>query len=106
MTVTQFDLYAMGAIALFAIGLHGLIACRHLLRKVIAFNLTGSGVFMLLVSFARRVEGDYDPVPQAMVLTGIVVTFAATALAVSLILRVHAETGRTALDQSDPSPPQ
>jgi multicomponent Na+:H+ antiporter subunit C len=31
-----------------------------------------------------------DPVPQAMVITGLVVAFSATALAVALLLRLHA----------------
>jgi multicomponent Na+:H+ antiporter subunit C len=33
-----------------------------------------------------------------MVITGIVVAFAASALAVALILRLHAESGRVTLD--------
>ena len=38
-----------------------------------------------------------DPVPQALVITGIVVAFSATALAVALLLRLLHETGRTTL---------
>ena len=38
-----------------------------------------------------------DPVPQALVITGIVVAFAATALAVALLLRLFQETGRASL---------
>ena len=38
-----------------------------------------------------------DPVPQAMVITGIVVAFAATALAIALVLRLFEETGRVTL---------
>jgi len=99
--ITQYDVYALGALALFSIGLHGMIVCRHLVRKVIALNFAGSGVFMLIVSFARRVPEAVDPVPQAMVLTGIVVAFAATAFALALVLRIYRETGRAALDQGD-----
>ena len=101
-SITQYDIYALGAIALFAIGLHGIIVCRHLVRKVIALNFAGSGVFMLLVAFARRVPDGLDPVPQAMVLTGIVVAFAATAFALALVLRVYRESGRAVLDKDDP----
>jgi len=36
-----------------------------------------------------------DPVPQAMVITGIVVAFAGTAMAVAPLMRYHALTGRT-----------
>ena len=38
-----------------------------------------------------------DPVPQAMVITGIVVAFAASALAIALVLRLFQETGRVTL---------
>jgi multicomponent Na+:H+ antiporter subunit C len=38
-----------------------------------------------------------DPVPQALVITGLVVAFAATALAVALLLRLFQETGQTTL---------
>jgi len=38
-----------------------------------------------------------DPVPQAMVITGIVVAFSATALAVALMLRLFQLSGRIAL---------
>ena len=44
-----------------------------------------------------------DPVPQAMVITGIVVAFSATALAVALLLRLFQETGRATLNPDDPA---
>ena len=40
-----------------------------------------------------------DPVPQALVITGIVVAFAATALAVALLLRLSEEASRGGLDR-------
>ena len=39
-----------------------------------------------------------DPVPQAMVITAIVVAFAATAMAIALVLRLLQETGRSTLN--------
>ncbi len=83
------------------LGLYGLIVNPQPLRKVLAFNLIGSGVFLLFGIVARRGAGAgfvADPVPQAMVITGIVVAFAASALAVALILRLQDETGRVTLD--------
>ena len=52
----------------------------------------GSGAFLVLVGFAQR-DGTADPVPQAMVLTGIVVAVAATALALALLRRLHVLDG-------------
>ena len=73
----------------------------HPLRKILAFNLLGSGVFLMFGVIARKGAAAglaADPVPQAMVITGIVVAFSATALAVALLLRLFQETGRATLD--------
>lgn len=90
-------LYALTGIGLFVLGLHGLIVHTHLLRKILAFNIMGSGVFLLMVALAHRTAQTPDPVPHAMVITGIVVAVSATALALALILRLHAMTGQTDL---------
>lgn len=86
---------------LVGLGLYSLIVNPAPLRKLLAFNLVGSGVFLVLGIVARRgATGPFpfDPVPQAMVITGIVVAFAASALAVALILRLSQEAGRATLD--------
>lgn len=78
-----------GAI-LVGVGLYGVILQASWLRKIIAFNVLSSGVFLLYGIVARRgATGDLlrDPVPQALVITGIVVAFSGTALAVALLLR-------------------
>ena len=81
-------LYALGGGLLFVLGLGGMILLGQPLRKILAFNLMGSGAFLVLVGLAQR-DGVADPVPQAMVLTGIVVSVAATALALALLRRLH-----------------
>lgn len=81
-------LYALGGVLLFVLGLGGMILLSQPLRKILAFNLMGSGTFLVLVGLAQR-DGVADPVPQAMVLTGIVVAVAATALALALLRRLH-----------------
>lgn len=87
--LTGLHLYA-GA-GLFALGFYGLIAAASLLRKIIALNVMANGVFLVFVATAARTGGDApDPVPQAMVLTGIVVAVCATALALVLAERVRA----------------
>lgn len=91
-------LFALVGVALFCLGLYALIVHAHLLRKILAINVMGSGVFLVLAALAKR-TGDAapDPVPHAMVITGIVVAVAATAFALMLMLRVVAETGRAEL---------
>ncbi len=93
-------LYALTGIGLFILGLYSLIVQAHLIRKIMALNIMGSGVFLVLVGLGGPTSNTLpDPVPQAMVLTGIVVAIAATALALTLVLRVQAETGRTDLPE-------
>jgi multicomponent Na+:H+ antiporter subunit C len=101
LTATLFGLCASGLIGL---GLYGLIVHPQPLRKILSFNLLGGGVFLLFGVVARRGAAagmSADPVPQAMVITGIVVAFAATALAVALLLRLFAVSGAATLGSDD-----
>lgn len=98
-------LFGLCAAALIGIGLYGLIVNPHPLRKILAFNVVGSGVFMLFGAIARRGAAagmGGDPVPQALLITGIVVAFSATALAVALLLRLFAATGSVTLASDVP----
>ncbi|WP_135467290.1 cation:proton antiporter subunit C [Crenalkalicoccus roseus] len=94
-------LYGLTGAALVGIGLYGLIVRRHALRRLLAFNLLGSGVFLLFGAVAERAGPGGDPVPHAMIITGIVVALAATALGVALVLHLARETGR-----AEPDPPE
>lgn len=94
-------LFGFAAAALAGLGLFGLVADPAPLRKLLAFNLLGTGVFLMFGVVARRGAAaglGADPVPQALVITGLVVTFAATALAVVLLGQLFASTGETLLD--------
>ena len=82
--------YALTGIGLFTLGLRGALLRRSLLGRVIAINVCGAGVFMLLVAIAYRGPGqDPDALPHALVLTGIVVAVSATALALALGRRLR-----------------
>lgn len=77
--------YGLTGAALFALGLRGALLRRSLLGRVLAINICGAGVFLLFITLAYRGPGlPADPVPHALVLTGIVVAVSATALALAL----------------------
>ncbi len=102
-TATVFGL--CGAMAA-GLGLYGVIADPRPLRKILAFNLLSSGVFLLFGVVARRgavAAFSGDPVPQALVITGIVVAAAGTALAVALLLRLFEASGSVALGADAPT---
>ena len=85
-------LYAAAGGLLAVLGLGAVVLLEQLLRRILACNIMGSGIFLVLVGLAQR-DGTADPVPQAMVLTGIVVAVAATALALTLTRRWYALSG-------------
>lgn len=99
--MTNAFFYALAGIGLFMLGLHALVVYAHLLRKILAVNIMGSGVFLVFVALARRSETisetASDPVPHAMVITGIVVAVSATALALALMLKLTAKSGQPVL---------
>ena len=98
--MTSATLAGLVGAALVGLGVYGLIVTPEPLRKILAFNVMGSGVFLVFGIVARKGAAaglPSDPVPQAMVITGIVVAFTASALAVALVLRLFDETGRASL---------
>ncbi|MCF7201330.1 NADH-quinone oxidoreductase subunit K [Pseudomonas oligotrophica] len=76
--------WMLTGLALWLLGLHGLLTLRQALRRIIAVNLMGSGVFLLLIALALR-SRPLDPLPVALVVTGLVVAVSATALALRLV---------------------
>lgn len=108
------EFYGLVAAILVGLGLYGVATQPGLLRRIVALNVAGSGVFLFFGVIARRGAAAglaADPVPQAMVITGIVVAFAGTALAVAILVRYAAMTGRSELpsphekpDESGPDP--
>ena len=102
--MSQALLYMLSGVAVVAVCLHALIVRAHLLRKVLAVNVMGSGTFLLLTALARR-GPETDAVPHAMVLTGIVVAVSATAFALALLRRLREVSGETTLPEDSEGRP-
>jgi multisubunit Na+/H+ antiporter MnhC subunit len=64
--------------------------------KTGAVPIVDKGVAVTLATHA-------DPLPQALVLTAIVISFAMTALLLAIALRTHAETGSDHVDGEEPA---
>lgn len=87
------SLYAYFTLAaiLFALGCYGLWRGPELLRRILALNVMGGGIFLFMVTLAYRpvlVGEAPDAVLHALVLTGIVVAVSATAFALALLGRL------------------
>lgn len=91
-------IYSLTGLILFGMGFFTLIIHSHPLRKILAVNVMSTGVFLILVATAYIPlgAGEIDPVPHAMVLTGIVVSVSVTALALILACRIQ-ETSNSSL---------
>ncbi len=92
---------------LIVLGLYIVFTRKNLIRMVIGLDIADTGVNVLLVStgyingntapiFSKaglQVSHMVDPVPQALVLTSIVIGFGVSALALALIIRLYKKTG-------------
>lgn len=89
--ISQQLLYAIAGIALFSIGLRATLLHQQLLPRLLSLNVCGAGVFLTFVAIAYQGPAAVaDPVPHALVLTGIVVAVSALAMAVALGRRLQA----------------
>ncbi len=101
-------LFGLCAAVLVGLGLYAFIVNPQPLRKIVAFNVVGNGVFVLFGAVAHRggaLGWGGDPVPQALLITGLVVAFCASALAVTLLLRLADEAPSVTLAPDAPAAP-
>ncbi|MES9922741.1 MAG: NADH-quinone oxidoreductase subunit K [Candidatus Thiodiazotropha endolucinida] len=88
--MTQALIYALTGAVLFMLGVRSTLLRDSLLSRILGFNVSGAGVFLIFVSLAYRGDSmPTDPIPHALVLTGLVVAISATALALALNRRLR-----------------
>ncbi|NLL47721.1 MAG: cation:proton antiporter subunit C [Firmicutes bacterium] len=94
------------ALALFAIGVYTILTHSNLFKKVIGINIMEGSIYVLFIA-AGNVKGGVAPVldlgnpdlvyvhplPQALMLTGIVVSVSVTALSLALITKLYRSYG-------------
>lgn len=85
-------LYMMTGVVLFAIGLMALFIRRDVVPRIVGANIMASGVFLIIVTAASGTDADEaDPVGQALVLTGIVISVSLSGVALGLARRLTEE---------------
>ncbi len=87
---SHFVVYGLVGSLLVCMGFYALAIHAHIYRRILAWNALGSGVFLLFGAISQRnaMGASSDPVPQALVITGIVVSVSATALALAIARRL------------------
>ena len=95
---------------LFLVGFWGILGKKNIIKKIIGLNLINNSVVILFVLEGSRVgeqapimdEGIanvVDPVPQALMLTAIVIGVCVTALALALAFRLYKAAGSFDIDE-------
>lgn len=90
--------------AILLAGLWGVLFRKNLIKKIIGLSIMNSGIILLFVTAGNAIgdsppiltgkEGTVvDPVPQALMLTAIVIGLAVTALAMAFIVRIYGYHG-------------
>ena len=98
------NLYYLGAFLLVGVGLYAVLGKRNLIKVIMGLGLIDSGINLLLISIGyirahtapiitssrSDVSLMVDPIPQALVLTAIVIGLSVLALALALAIKIFA----------------
>ena len=105
-------LYALVTAGLFGCALY-MILSRHLVRVLLGLSLMGTAVNLVVFQAGRvrsvqpplipegadRLHDSADPLPQALVLTAIVIGFALSVILAALVLRAYRGHGTLTSDE-------
>jgi len=91
---------------LFAIGLYGILRKRNLIKIIIGILIAEYAINLFFILVGYRMDGRapifspdqdvlnmVDPLPQALILTAIVIGLAVTALIVGIAIRIYEKYG-------------
>ncbi len=95
---------------LFSAGFWGILTQKNLIKKIFGLNIINSAVVLLFVLEGGRIGDNapimeeglraiVDPLPQALMLTAIVIGLCVNALALSLAYRLYRHCGSFDIDQ-------
>ena len=95
--------------ALLLIGLYGLLASTHLVRKLMGMNIMQVAIIVFFLTLAAKTDATFpligqdevapaadgyvNPLPHALMLTAIVVGVSTTGVALALVIRIHRHFG-------------
>jgi len=104
------NIYYLVAVVLFVIGFHTMLTHKNLLKKLMALNIMDTAIFLFFVAIGYRqggqapillpgVEKFVNPVPSALILTGIVISVSFTAFALALVVLLYKHYGTLDSDE-------
>jgi multisubunit Na+/H+ antiporter MnhC subunit len=101
--ILEYSIYG-ASVLLILVGLYAVLTKKSLIKIVIGLSIIDGGIHLLLIAigylkggtapifspgFEEATAKMVDPVPQALVLTAIVIGFGVTAVALSLVIRLY-----------------
>lgn len=111
--------YEAAAVILAGIGLTNLLLQRNIIKKIIGFNIMNSAIYLFISAqgyasgraapiLLQNSSGEWitdpniyvNPLPDALVLTGIVITVSITAFALALALKFYQNYGTLNIDEA------
>lgn len=104
--------YYFGALSLFIIGMYGILTRKNMLFLLVSLSIVDTGINMFLIAtgfkpgatapiFTDKIKvgvSMVDPIPQALVLTSIVIGVSITALGLGIAIKLYQKTGTLNLD--------
>lgn len=96
------NMYYLVSVILFIIGFHTMLTHNNLIKKIMGMNIMDTALFLFFVSIGyvrggqapiitAGVESYVNPVPSALILTGIVISVSFTAFALALVVKLYQE---------------
>ncbi len=103
----------IGSMALFFVGLFGLLTRKHIIKVFISVAIMESALFLFFIGLTyqkglvapivdatqKSFSNMNDPVPHAMILTAIVISMAVLALGVTFAIEYNKLTGKKNIDK-------
>jgi len=95
------------SLVLFFIGVYGLVARRNMVKAIISLGIMQSAIILYFLAAGAPVHpvppiGDVsaavavaDPLPQAMMITDIVIGIGTTAVALTMVIHLYHQYGTT-----------
>ncbi len=103
--------FYFASIVIFLIGMHIMLTHSNMIKKIMGMNIMETAIFLFVVSIGYVdggsapivIEGQtirfINPLPSALILTGLVVGVSLTAFALSLVIELYKCYGTTDSDE-------
>lgn len=82
---------AFASLLLFLIGFYTMLTDSNLIKKVIGLNIMDTGILLFFVALGNcaSARGEANPLPSALIFSGLAAAVSFTAFGLAMIVRLH-----------------